>query len=79
MAGLRIPAGGGVFLGGAPSSALGGSSPATIVQTNYGAGSAPNEANSGVEGWHVFIGVNAAALAWLVFLRWSLPSGKRTE
>lgn len=75
MPGLSIGIGGGHRIGG--GSALGQTGGATIAQTVYGAQStAPSK---GVEHWHTFMGVQVAALAWLVFLRWSLPSGRRSE
>lgn len=76
MPGLTIPIGGGSSLGG--GSRLGQAGPATIAQVAYGGGSSPQESN-GVEAWHVFTGVQVAALAWLAFLRYSLPTGKRSE
>lgn len=75
MAGLAIPIGGGQSLGG---SRLNQAGPATVTQVAYGGGSSPSE-SSGVEPWHVFTGVQMAALVWLAFLRYSLPSGKRSE
>lgn len=76
MAGLSIGIGGGQRIGG--GSALGQTGGATIAQTAYGAGTSPVQ-GGGIEHWHVFIGAQAAAIAWLLFLRWSLPSGKRSE
>jgi hypothetical protein len=73
MPGLNLGLGGGVKLG----SSLGGkgsSGPATIAQTAYGAENSPNsQSQNGVEPWHLMTAVPIAALAWLVFLRWSLP------
>ena len=73
MPGLQLGLGGGLKLG----SSLGGkgnSGPATIVQTAYGAEVSPNSnAMSGVQPWHLMTAVPIASLAWLVFLRWSLP------
>lgn len=77
MAGLKINIGGGNAIG--SNSRLGQTGGATIAQTAYGAGSAPVQKGGGVEHWQVFVGVQAAALAWLVFLRWSLPSGSKKE
>lgn len=77
MAGLRINVGGGNAVG--SSSRLGQTGGATIAQTAYGAGSAPVDKGRGVEHWQVFIGVQVAAVVWLGFLRWSLPSGGRKE
>jgi hypothetical protein len=78
MAGLSIGIGGGRSLGGGVAGgALGQTGGATIAQTAYGAGSTPVTGGGGVEHWHVFMGAQVAALAWLVFLRWSLPSGRK--
>jgi hypothetical protein len=77
MAGLRIAVGGGNAVG--STSRLGQSGTSSIAQTAYGAGSSPDQAKGGLEHWHMFIGAQVAALAWLVFLRWSLPSGKSKE
>ena len=71
MPGLSIGIGGGQRIGG--GSSLGQQGPATIAQTAYGAGSTP--VKGGIEHWHAFIGIQVAAIAWLAFLRWSLPSG----
>lgn len=73
MSGLNIPLGGlgrggGVKLG---SSLSGGA--ATIAQVAYGSEKAPTSDNEGVEAWHLAVAVPVAALAWLAFLRWSLP------
>jgi hypothetical protein len=74
MGGLNIPIGGlgartGVKLG--PS--LSGPA-ATIAQVAYGQGSAPSTTdNEGIEAYHLAIAVPVVALAWLAFLRWSLP------
>lgn len=73
MAGLAIKIGGGNAIG--ATSRLGQTGGATVAQTAYGAGSAPVQKGGGVEHWQIFVGVQTAALAWLVFLRWSLPSG----
>ena len=70
MSGLKLGLGGGIKLG----SSLGSSPPATIAQTAYGAENSPNSAiNGGVQAWHLATAVPVAALAWLAFLRWSLP------
>lgn len=70
MSGLNLGLGGGIKLG----SSLGGQKHATIAQTAYGQEQAPNSAMpSGVEPWHLGVAVPVAALAWLAFLRWSLP------
>lgn len=70
MSGLKLGLGGGLKLG----TSLGNSPPATIAQTAYGAQQSPNAASqSGVQSWHLATAVPVAALAWLVFLRWSLP------
>jgi hypothetical protein len=70
MAGLKLGLGGGLKLG----SSLGSSPPATISQTAYGQENSPNaNSSSGVEPWHLGVAVPVAALAWLAFLRWSLP------
>jgi len=70
MSGLRLSLGGGVKLG--PS--LGSAPPATIAQTAYGQEVSPNaSAMSGVQPWHLGVAVPIAAVAWLAFLRWSLP------
>ena len=73
MPGLAIRIGGGQAIG--SSTRLGQQGGATVAQTAYGAGSAPDQGSGGVEHWHLFIGAQVAALAWLAFLRWSLPSG----
>lgn len=75
--GLAIKIGGGQAIG--STTRLGQSGGATIAQTAYGAGSAPVQKGRGVEHYQVFIGVQVAAVAWLAFLRWSLPSGSRRE
>ena len=75
MPGLSIGVGGGQRIGGGAGSGLGQTGGATIAQTAYGAGS--TSVKGGVEHWHVFLGVQVAAVAWLMFLRWSLPSGSR--
>ena len=70
MSGLKLGLGGGIKLG----SSLGGSPPATIAQTSYGQLNSPNDASaSGLQSWHLGVAVPVAALAWLAFLRWSLP------
>ena len=47
---------------------------ATITQTAYGQENSPTSSdNEGVEAWHLAVAVPVAALAWLAFLRWSLP------
>lgn len=75
--GLRIDIGGGSSLG--ARSALGKTGAATIAQTAYGQQVAPDSRGGDIETWHVFLGVHAAAIAWLVFLRWSLPTGAKKE
>ena len=73
---MNLGLGGGVRIGNSGNLRLGSSlkqPPATIAQTAYGAGSTP--VKGGIEHWHAFIGIQAAAIAWLLFLRWSLPSG----
>lgn len=77
MAGLRVAIGGGQAIG--AGSRLGQTGGAAVAQTAYGAGSSPDAGQGGLEHWHLFMGVEVAALAWLVFLRWSLPSGSRKE
>jgi hypothetical protein len=78
MPGLAIPIGGGASLGNASRQGLGQTGGATIAQTAYGLGSTVDSGTRGaVEHWQAFISVQVAALAWLVFLRWSLPSGKK--
>lgn len=74
MAGLSIPTwtGSGGYRPGGENN-LGQTGGATIAQTAYGMGSAP--VKGGVELWHGFMGIQIAAMVWLVFLRWSLPSG----
>lgn len=72
MPGLAVPIGGSRYLGG--GAALGQTGGATVAQTAYGAESTTD--SRGVETHHVFMGVQVAALVWLVFLRWSLPSGR---
>ncbi len=48
--------------------------PATIAQTAYGAQQSPTDAyTGGLQSWHLAVAVPVAALAWLAFLRWSLP------
>jgi hypothetical protein len=71
MSGLRLGLGGGVKLG----SSLGNQPPATISQTAYGQENAPTASGSAtIEPWHLAVAVPVAALAWLAFLRWSLPN-----
>ena len=70
MSGLKLGVGGGLRLGGVPATAQ----PATIAQTAYGQEVSPNaSAMSGVQPWHLGVAVPIAAVAWLAFLRWSLP------
>jgi len=70
MAGLKLGLGGGIKLG----SSLGNSPPATIAQTSYGQMTSPNAVtSSGFQPWHLQVMVPVAAVAWLAFLRWSLP------
>ncbi len=70
MPGLKLGLGGGLQLG----KSLGSSGPATIAQTAYGAEQSPNaSAMNGVQPWHLGVAVPVAAVAWLAFLRWSLP------
>jgi hypothetical protein len=69
MSGMNLGFGGGVKIG----SSLGGPS-ATIAQTAYGAEQSPNSAvNGGMQSWHLMVGVPVIAVAFLGFLRWSLP------
>lgn len=77
MAGLNVNVGGGRSIG--STGRLSQGAPATIAQTAYGAGSAVNTDSNSVQHWHVFMGAQVAAVAWLAFLRWSLPSGRRSE
>ena len=67
MPGLNIGVGGGLRVGPSLSSPA-----ATVASTAYGAGSA-TESPSGVQPWHLGVTVGVAGLAWLVFLRFSLP------
>ena len=71
MAGLNLGVGGGIRIGGSPGRAA----PATIAETAYGAGSSPGTpSGSGkMQTGHVATAVPVAAVAWLAFLRWSLP------
>ena len=70
MGGLKLGLGGGIKLG----TSLGNQPPATIAQTSYGAENSPNSAAmAGVQPWHLGVAVPVAAVAWLAFLRWSLP------
>jgi hypothetical protein len=69
MGGLNL-LGGGLKLGGS----LGNQPPATIAQTAYGAETSPNAMTAnGFQPWHLGVAVPVAAVAWLAFLRWSLP------
>ena len=69
MPGLNLGLGGGIRLGGTSFT----SPPATIAQTAYGTDAAPSSAGGGIQDWHFGVGVGVAGLAWLVFLRYSLP------
>ena len=70
MSGLNLNLGGGIKLG----SSLGGNTHATVAQTAYGAQNSPSANGSPtVEPWHLGVAVPVAAIAWLAFLRWSLP------
>lgn len=77
MPGLAIRIGGGNAVG--STTRLGQTGGATVAQTAYGAQSAPVQASGGMAHWQIFIGVQVAAVVWLAFLRWSLPSGSRRE
>ena len=69
MAGMGLGLGGGVRLGPALSAPA-----ATITSTVYGAESAPTDALAGgLQTWHLAVMVPVAGLAFLAFLRWSLP------
>jgi len=70
MPGLKLGLGGGIKLG----SSLGNQPPATIAQTSYGQEVSPNAmTGAGLQPWHLGVAVPIAAVAWLAFLRWSLP------
>lgn len=75
MPGLSIPIGGGRMLGGASFPAT---APATIAQTAYGAGATEPQRNA-IETGHVVMGAGVASLAFLVFLRHSLPREQRSD
>lgn len=69
MSGLNLKFGGGLKLGSSLNSPS-----ATVAQTAYGQESAPNSSDySSVQPWHLAVAVPVAAVAWLAFLRWSLP------
>lgn len=74
MSGLYTGIGGGIRIPVDPGGA-GAPTPSAVQQVAYGAGSSPGK--GGVETWHFQVGVAAAGLLWLVFLRWSLPKGGR--
>lgn len=70
LGGLNLGIGGGVRIAGSPPAAP----PATIAQTAYGQQAAPTTTGSGrVQTWHIATAVPVIAVAWLAFLRWSLP------
>jgi hypothetical protein len=46
---------------------------ATIAQTAYGAQQSPVGNPGQLQSWHLAVAVPVAAVAWLAFLRWSLP------
>ena len=69
MPGLNLGIGGGVRFGGAGAT-IAQAPPATISQVQAGSAESP----SGVAHWQLGVGVAVAATAWLVFLRWTLPS-----
>ena len=68
MAGLNLGVGGGVRIGGMS----GTGAPASIQQVAYGAESGGSSPTT-VQSWHLAMGVSVAGVAFLVFLRWSLP------
>lgn len=70
---LQLGRPGGTAING--GTALGQTGGATIAQTAYGAQGTSQA--SGVQFVHGFFAVQVAALAWLVFLRYSLPGGGR--
>lgn len=74
MPGLSIGIGGGQRVG-SPSVGLGQTGGATIAQTAYGAGDTSSPKGIGYH--HTFLGVQGAALAYMLFLRHSLPSAQK--
>ncbi len=69
MGGLNLGLGGGLNLGSSLKQPA-----ATVAQTAYGAQQSPNStATSGLQPWHIAVSVPVVAVAWLAFLRWSLP------
>ena len=74
---MNLGLGGGVRIGSAGDLRLGSSlkqPPATIAQTAYGAEASPTDAyGGGLQPWHFGVAVPVVAVAWLAFLRWSLP------
>ena len=68
MSGLNLGVGGGVRIGGMSQAGP----PASVQQVAYGAGTGGTQA-TGVQSWHLAVGLAAAGTAWLIFLRWSLP------
>ena len=71
MAGLNLGIGGGLKFGGAGGT-IASAPPASMTQVAYGGGSAA-QSESGVQYWHLGVGVGVAATVWLIFLRWTLP------
>ena len=74
---MNLGVGGGVRIGSAGNLRLGSSlkqPAATIAQTAYGAEQSPNDMfSNGLQSWHLAVAVPVLAVAWLAFLRWSLP------
>ena len=71
MSGLDLGFGGGIKFGGAGST-VAQAPPAQMGQVAYGPGSAVTSP-TGAQGWHFAVGVGVAGVAWLAFLRWTLP------
>ncbi len=77
--GLSLGVGGGIGSGGVRFGGGAAAQPATIVQTAYGAQSAQAAQGGGIEPWHFGVAVPAALVGFGVFLRWSLPEGRKSE
>ncbi|MDA8039918.1 MAG: hypothetical protein M0Z69_12345 [Actinomycetota bacterium] len=79
MSGLNLGVGGGIGSGGVRFGGVAAAQPAMIVQTAYGTQSARASQGGGIEPWHFGVAVPAALVGFGVFLRWSLPEGRKSE